>query len=194
MFAKGFKKICEDKSVKLREELGFSSSAPLDPFALAEKLKINVLTPDQIEGISQQDLDVLLREDPDGWSAVTVCLAGKYLVILNSAHTGGRPASNLMHELSHILIGHKPSRIDLTEDGLLILNTYSQDQEEEANWMSGCLLLPREALLLIKRKRMAAYAVRKAYGVSEDMLNFRLNVSGVNKQFSRFNRYRHITL
>lgn len=191
MFAKGFKKICEDRAIRLRQELSFSASAPLDPYVLAEKLKIKVLNPEQINGLPQEDLNVLLKEDPDSWSAVTVCMAENYLVILNSAHSGGRPASDLMHELSHILIGHKPSRIDLTDDGLLILNTYSQDQEEEANWLSGCLLLPREALLLIKRKKMAAYAVRQAYGVSEDMLNFRLNVSGVNKQFSRFNRFRH---
>jgi len=30
----------------------------------------------------------------------------------------------------------------------MALRTHNEEQEEEANWLAGCLLLPREALLL----------------------------------------------
>lgn len=194
MFKRGFKKRCEDQSIRIRKALGIDASAPLDPYLLAEKSKIKLLTPEQIKDLAKEDLNVLLNEDPDGWSAITLCLGGTYLIILNSSHSDGRSSSDLMHEISHIIIGHKPSRVDLTEDGLLVLNTYDKDQEQEAGWLSGCLLLPRDALLLIRRKRLKTFAAKKIYGVSSDMLNFRLNKTGVNRQFQRFykkNAYNH---
>lgn len=67
-------------------------------------------------------------------------------------HRNGRLASDIMHELAHLIIGHEPARVDVTEDGLLILNTFSQKQEDEAKWLSGCLLLPRPALLAIRAR------------------------------------------
>lgn len=188
MFKRGFKKRCEDQSIRIRKALSLNTSAPLDPYLLAEKSKIKVLTPEQIKDLAQEDLNILLNEDPSGWSAVTLCLRGTYIIILNSSHSDGRSSSDLMHEISHIIIGHKPSRIDLTEDGLLILNTYDKDQEQEADWLSGSLLLPRDALLLIKRKGLKGFAAQKIYGVSSNMLNFRLNITGVNRQFQRFYR------
>jgi hypothetical protein len=32
----------------------------------------------------------------------------------------------------------------------LALRTYNEDQEQEADWPAGCLLLPRDALLTIR--------------------------------------------
>jgi hypothetical protein len=46
-----------------------------------------------------------------------------------------------MHELAHVIIGHEPARVDVTEGGSLILNTYNREQEDEADWLAGCLSL-----------------------------------------------------
>jgi Zn-dependent peptidase ImmA (M78 family) len=107
------------------------------------------------------------------------------VIIFNSSHRGGRPASDLMHELAHVIIGHEPARVDVTEDGSLILNTYNRDQEDEANWLAGCLLLARDALLWIKRQGLDPREAAKQYGVSVAMLQYRLNVSGVEQQLQR---------
>jgi Zn-dependent peptidase ImmA (M78 family) len=90
-----------------------------------------------------------------------------------------------MHELAHIIIGHNPGRIDVTEDGSLILNTYERQQEDEANWLAGSLLLPREALLWIKRQGLDLGTAARQYGVSVTMLQYRLNVTGVEHQSRR---------
>jgi Zn-dependent peptidase ImmA (M78 family) len=90
-----------------------------------------------------------------------------------------------MHELAHVIIGHEPARVDVTEDGSLILDTYNRDQEDEANWLAGCLLLPRDALLLIKREALELREAAKQYGVSVAMLQYRFNVSGVEQQLKR---------
>ena len=95
------------------------------------------------------------------------------------------PASDLTHEMAHVLAGHTPSRIDVSEDGLLLLNSFDRDQEDEANWLAGCLLLPREALMLIQRSGLSLEVACRRYGVSSAMMNYRLGVTGVNKQLRR---------
>jgi Zn-dependent peptidase ImmA (M78 family) len=40
------------------------------------------------------------------------------LVVLNSAHPKTREANTLMRELAHLIIGHKPAWLDITNDGL----------------------------------------------------------------------------
>jgi Zn-dependent peptidase ImmA (M78 family) len=84
-----------------------------------------------------------------------------------------------------MLLVHKPGRMDVSEDGLLILDSYDLVQEKEAEWLSGCLLLPREALLHITRKSMNVEEAENRYHVSNKMMLYRQGVTGVNKQFNR---------
>jgi Zn-dependent peptidase ImmA (M78 family) len=101
-----------------------------------------------------------------------------------------------MHVVAHLIIGHEPARVDVTEDGLLIVSSYyKQQQEEEAKWLSGCLLLPREALLLIRRQKMDAEEAARTYGVSDQMLTFKQSVLNLVPQVSRDMRAdaRHLT-
>jgi Zn-dependent peptidase ImmA (M78 family) len=189
VFTRGFKSWCENTALQMRRVLNVRAFDPLNPWTLAEHLQIRVWNADQIPGLDAEYLQILLREDSDSWSAVTLCVDSKALVILNPSHSGGRPASDLTHELSHILIGHKAARIDVSEDGL-ILSTYDRKQEEEAAWLSGCLLLPREALLFIRQQQMDQQTVIRTYGVSLDMFQYRLNVTGVDRQLSQTKRGR----
>lgn len=66
-----------------------------------------------------------------------------------------------------------------------MLESYSRKDEEEADWLSGCLLLPRPALMHIKRRMVDEEAVAEHYMVSRAMLKYRLDVSGVNYQYRR---------
>ena len=49
--------------------------------------------------------------------------------------------------LAHILLGHKPTRVFMNPHTGLALRTHDKEQEEEAGWLAGCLMLPREVLL-----------------------------------------------
>lgn len=158
----------------------------MNPHALAKHLGVAVHTVEEVPGLSSDCVRILLQEDADSWSAVTLYANGKSVIILNSSHAQTRLASDLVHEIAHILIGHSPSRVDLTEDGSLMLSTYSRQQEDEANWLAGCLLLPREALVLIRRQRLDLAVAARKYGTSMDMLRYRINVTGVDYQFRRW--------
>src|SRR5258708_23251216 len=185
---KGFKKTCESVSLQMRRKLDLRDTDALDPYLLAEYLGIKVIFPRNIPGLSDEKLKILLQTGVDSWSAATLICGGKNLIILNSAHSQARSSSDLMHEISHILLGHRPSEIAVTKDRLLMLNIFNQDQENEANWMAGCLLLPRTVLMLVKRKGWNAQTVKSIYKTSENMLTYRLNITGVNNQFDRFRR------
>jgi hypothetical protein len=185
VFARGFKSWCETTALLQRKTIGLAATEPLNPSRLAKLLGVEVMRAEEVPGVDSDMLQVLLSEDPDSWSAITVSVGRRDLIIVNSSHSGGRPASDLTHELSHILIGHIPARVDITEDGLLILNTYDKNQEEEANWLAASLLLPREALFDIRRRRLTDTVASREYGVSVAMLRFRFNVSGVDFQLNR---------
>ncbi|MGA9996882.1 MAG: ImmA/IrrE family metallo-endopeptidase [Pyrinomonadaceae bacterium] len=185
MFARGFKSWCEKVAVEQRRVLKLRPFDPLNPLDLAQHLGIEIWNVESIPGIDSECLRTLLEEDPESWSAVTINVGSKKIIISNSAHSDGRRASDLMHEISHILIGHKLGRIDVTEDGLLLLNTYDKQQEEEAMWLTGCLLLPRPAVLLIHRQNMDTKAAERKYGATTSMLRYRLSVTGVTKQSYR---------
>lgn len=144
-----------------------------------------VRTVEEVPGLSPECMRILLHDDADSWSAVTLSANLKNLIILNSSHAQTRLASDLVHEIAHILIGHKPARIDLTEDGSLMLSTYGKQQEDEANWLAGCLLLPREALILIRRQQMDLPTAARKYGTSMAMLKYRISVTGVDYQLKR---------
>ncbi len=185
MLQRGFKKWCETVALQQRRLLGLSPTDPLDPRALAEHLGIAVWLPADVPGVDAESLRELLHNDRDAWSAVTIRLGAQHVIILNSSHSGGRPAGDLAHELSHVLIGHVPARVDITEDGFLMLNTFDRKQEDEAAWLAGCLLLPRDALMFVRRGQLDTRTAAQRYGVSQDLFGYRLRMTGVDTQLSR---------
>lgn len=188
MFERGFKTWCETYSIDKRQVLGIAPSAPLDTRRLAEHLGVRVRTPKDIPGLGDGTLGVLLRNDGrtrSCWSAVTVVVGSRVVVVLNSSHSPARQASDLTHELAHRIRGHAAEEVNVTADGLMLLTNYDKQQEDEADWLSGCLLLPREALTAIKRRHMEARKAAIEYGVSEKMLTYRMAMTGVNRQFAQ---------
>ena len=187
MFERGFKAWCERFSTEKRKELGVKSTEKLDPHLLAESLGIKVWVPQDVPGLSIDHIDILLQNDgktSSCWSAITLIVGSKTLVILNSSHSPGRQASDLMHELSHKILGHKPHQTEISPDGIMLLSAYEKQEEDEADWLSATLLLPRKALEFIKRSRLLDEDAARKYGVSIKMLKYRMSMTGVNRQFS----------
>ena len=187
MFERGFKTWCEKYATDKRKELGLEANAPLDARSFARHLGVKIWTPADVPGLSTSSLDVLLRNDgvtPSCWSAVTVLAGDRVLVILNSSHSPARQASDLTHELAHRIRGHEAQEVEVSAEGLMLLKSYDKLQEEEADWLSGCLLLPRDALLAIKKRRLEDAAAAVEYGVSMRMLSYRMAMTGVKRQFA----------
>lgn len=183
MLVRGFKTKCENISAETRKKLDLGKSDPLSPAVLAEYLGVCLLKPTDIDNLSEESRRQLLREDRDSWSAVTVSYLGVDMIFYNPTHSKWRHSSDIMHELSHIILGHKPSQIVfLGTDAQFALRDYNQDLEEEATWLSGCLLLPRDALISVRLSDLSDLQARDKYGASIDLITFRMNKTGVNFQ------------
>lgn len=182
----GFKSASERRSISVRAELGLKPADPLSARQLAAYLNVAVLGVDQVPGVTPALLGHLLGSDPESWSAFTVAPPEMTLIVLNTAHSPARQESDLMHEASHLLCEHEPSEL-VTIPGLdLPIRTFNKAQEEEADWLAGCLLLPRPVLELAMRRGLSDFQIAEEYGASYQMIRYRRGVTGVALQKSRW--------
>jgi IrrE N-terminal-like domain len=186
---RGFKSWAERTAAGLRDDLSLSSEDSLEPRQLAAYLQVELRTPDDIDGLPDATKRQLLVIDPSGWSAVTIERGKATLIIYNPTHSVGRQASDITHELAHLILGHKPSTLIISNDGHLIMRSYDQKQEDEANWLAWALLLPRETLLYCKRIQLGTAQIAQRFGVSEKLVNYRLRITGVEAQLRRAARF-----
>lgn len=177
---RGFKTWCENISSRYRDELKISRTAPLNAKYFASYLKIPILSPEAISNLSEDSKRILLIEDPNSWSALTLCKGEKHIIIYNSTKSPGRTSSDIMHELSHIIIGHEGQKNLYSHELNVMLRHFNAEQEDEANCLAGILLLPKDALWSIKNRNLSNEQASEEYCVSKQLLNMRLNLSGVN--------------
>jgi len=90
-----------------------------------------------------------------------------------------------MHELSHLILEHKPSRFDVSHNGAMILDNYDHKQEDEANWLAGALLVPRDPLCEILRNININQRAAENFEVSVDMIRCRRQSTGIDIQLKR---------
>ncbi len=183
-FERGFKTWAENTAVSIRARLGAKQSDPLVPLRLAEHLGVRVWTPSNVPGLSEVSLNYLTSPEGDEWSALAVRVGRKDVVVLNSTHSPARQNSDLTHELAHLIRQHEPAQIMISEETGIGLRSFNELQEAEANWLAGCLLLPRPALSYSVARKIGRESICEHFGVSEELLRYRLNVTGVGRQFA----------
>ena len=181
---RGFKAQAERSAAAARQALGLAPHTPLDPWAYAAHLKVIILDFNSL-GLSAQGVRQLTVIDGDSWSAMTLKVDNSFAIVLNPAHARTRQCNDLMHELAHIVLRHVPVRVEVSETGLLLLSDYSDEQEQEADWLAAALLLPREGLVQLRTNNKGAAEIAMYYGVSEALCQWRLRMTGVDVQMRR---------
>lgn len=184
---RGFKAEAERLAARLRTELACSGYQRLDLYALAQHIGVEVKSADDL--VDRADLERLNALQPGCFSAATFHLPGGRVVAVTNpvGASPGRLNSDLAHELAHVLLKHEVRRIQRI--GAVSFFDCDPEQEEEANWLGGCLLLPRPLLLTEARRGLTADQIAEKHAVSLPMARFRLNASGVLMQVSRGRRY-----
>lgn len=181
---RGFKAQAERSAAVARLALGVKDHAPLDPWAYAAHLNVTVLEFGKL-GLSPQAVRQLTAVDGDSWSAMTLQLVDSFAIVINPAHAPTRQRNDLMHELAHIELRHAPARVEVSDTGLLLLSDYSDEQEQEADWLGAALLLPREGLVKLRSAHKSTPEIATLYGVSEALCDWRLRMTGVDVQMRR---------
>ena len=164
--------------------LGLTSDAPIDPWVYASHLGVLVLEFAELD-LAPETASQLTVVDEQSWSAMTVQENGGFAIVINPAHATTRRRADLMHELAHIELKHVPARVEVSKTGVLLLSDYSDDQEQEADWHAGALLVPRESLVAMRARRSSVADIATYYGVSESLCEWRLRMTGVDVQLAR---------
>ncbi len=176
---RGFKSEAERIARGVRSDMGLNAAKSVAPEDLATLIGIEIRAGDEL--VQRERFRELERIQPESFSACTLRPSPERVVIVyNPLSAKSRRRSDLAHELAHILLDHELSRLERL--GEVTFFSCDAIQEEEAGWLSGCLLLPRALLLAETRRGVSAKEIARKCGVSEQMAQYRLNVTGVLRQ------------
>lgn len=175
---RGFKTEADAHARELRAELHLLKHAPLCPWKLARHLAIPIIPLSALRPFAPEAVRTLLGPGRGFFSAVTV-FGGRHgcvrLVCHNDGHAKTRQAADISHELSHAILGHPPTRPFEGDDVA----------EEEAKWLGPALLVSQEAAMHVAFHNLSVESAAGVYGVSEDLMRMRLNVTGALKRAGR---------
>ena len=174
----GFKSKANAIARGARAGLGLAVTAPLPPLRLAAEMQVAVAPLSSFEGECAVAVRHLMKVDRRAFSAGTFHLAGRTLVVFNDANAEDRQASDLAHELAHLLLKH-PMLPVLDHRGCRHVD---KGLEEQANWLGPALLVSEEAALHIAKLAWTVERAAVEYGVTEEVARFRLNVTAAYRR------------
>ncbi|HAX76902.1 MAG TPA: Zn peptidase [Cyanobacteria bacterium UBA11372] len=155
-----------------RHQLGFKAYQPLPATVLATYFQATIFTPETFPNAEPEQVKILCNSD--NWSA-GIIRKNPLWIVHNSRHATTRQEANLMHEFAHVILKHKTIGCD-PKTGL---PQRRQQDEDEAVYLGGCLQIPRRGLLWAGQKNMTLAQIALHFNASEEMVNFRMNVSGI---------------
>ncbi len=175
----------EIKALGLREFAGLRrDDQRLDPFELARYAKLLVVNYEQIEPfLSGETREELLQGGKDSWSGGACSQRlpdGRKLIILNPTHSPNRQNATLMEEISHVFLGHQPSRLavrTLNKQGKPIARDYRPEIEEEAYGVGAAALVPYSSLKRFVARGKTSREIARHFNVSRDLVEYRIKVS-----------------
>jgi hypothetical protein len=173
----------ELNALGFRDFAGVGPDVPLDPFRLASFANLLVVGFDQIKGLSSDVRDHLLGAASEKWSGGACSLPlpdGRRIVILNPKHGRMRTNATLMEEVSHVFLGHQPSRLKVvaeTESGRTISREYRKADEEAAYATGAAALVPFSALRRFVLEGQTSQQIAKYFHVSRELVEYRLKVT-----------------
>ena len=178
---RGFKAESERLAKDIWSAMRLTPDHPMDAVELAKHLGCTVRRADALVDIGK--LRELLQIQKDAFSACTFKLPDdRYAVVYNPLVSHGRRNSDVAHEVAHIVLDHSFSRLERLGDVAFLAG--DKQQEEEAAWFSGCLLLPRFALIHDLRKRRKPVTIARNRMLSKKMVDYRVRVTGVARQLA----------
>lgn len=175
---RGFKAAAERRSVELRDELGIGKDARLPMHELAAHLGVELRSAGELIDVDRlQQIEDL---QPGAFSACTFEIGERRVIVWSPLSNPGRINSDLAHELSHVDLNHKVQEVHMVGD--LTFFGCDPDEEQEANWMAGCLLLPRPLLYTELKRGNTPQGIANKYDVSLQMAQYRIRATGVERQ------------
>lgn len=179
---RGFKTEANRTAREIRAELGLAADAPLCPFLTATHLEVLTVKLSDFREQHGDAVEYLISAAGQAeFSAITVCIGSTRVIVYNDGHSPARCAANIMHELAHMLLLHPPHPL-CGETGK---RHFDAGLEDEANWFGPALLVSDEAAMSVAKRGITIRSAAAEYGVSTQLMQMRLNVTGAQRRISR---------
>lgn len=173
---RGFKEHAKRLAIEVRAEIGLSPLDPLDPLDLAGEYGIPVYALSGLPSAADPGTAAWLDGPGHGVFSAALLPCGTGMFILdNDLHAQTRRNSSLAHEMAHVLCEHQFTEALITADGC---RAADRNDEEEADWLGGELLITYTAALDAARRGLDDQTVAERYGVSPARAAMRMNASG----------------
>ncbi|MEO3862104.1 ImmA/IrrE family metallo-endopeptidase [Acrocarpospora sp. B8E8] len=164
-----------------RAELRLRPTDPFDPYALADAHGIDVYTLSELRGfgIGIRAFSHFTVDDSSAWSAALVPFGTARVIIENESHALVRRRSNIAHELGHHLLEHPFDDVIFGEDHK---RQFNEQQEKEAKFMAGELLIPLAAAARMAFDGWDNARVAATFGVSTQFAQMQMKGQRVRAQ------------
>src|SRR5487761_1348426 len=181
---RGFKAEAERLATQVRDDMGVGPYEPLDIHKLVHHVGAHLRMADELT--SRTKLQELEELQPGAFSACTFDFGTRKIIVISPLATTERQRSDASHEASHLLLDHDVKEVE--QLGGLSFFTCDPVEEQEANWLAGCLLHPRDLLVRSLKRGLDVAAIAEANAVSLQMANFRLRATGAERQATTWRR------
>jgi Zn-dependent peptidase ImmA (M78 family) len=99
-------------------------------------------------------------------------------IFFNEAHAPTRQASDISHECAHDILGHEAAAVF----DRLGIRDWDKEQEAEAEYLAGALLVTAEGAIWAIRRGMSDRDAAAHFGVSSSLYMMRVNKTAARKR------------
>ncbi|MCI1189887.1 ImmA/IrrE family metallo-endopeptidase [Hymenobacter sp. DH14] len=200
-FPPRFKTEAEATALNLRRQLGLTVEHACPARQVTGLYGITVTAAGTLE--REIILDALRAEFPDQvrvrqqlalvanatteFSAIVAIVRDHKMILYNGNNSPARQESDIMHEVAHILRGHKGDCLQLNAD--ISLRVHNEDHEQEAKWLGATLQIPEEGILRHVCAGRTSEEIAAIYGASVQMANYRRRILGIDIRAARRKRF-----
>lgn len=184
---RGFKTHAERLAVEVRSKIHLDVQSRLDLAALRAHLNVDLIDLSTLRERCADAVDHLHAEGQSDFSAALLVGPQGRLMVINDSHSTARLANSIAHELAHLLLDHVP------QPGFDPLGNrhWPAEDEDEADWLAGCLLAPRAGLIAVMtRLGLDLELGADHYGISIELMRRRWHQTGAARQLERARRAR----
>lgn len=170
-------------AVGFRDFARVRPTSPLDPFRLAKFANLVVIEFEQIKGLSAKNREHLLGSASEEWSGGACSRPlpdGRRIVILNPNHGRMRTHATLMEEISHVFLGHQPTKLKIVREdaqGRTVSRDYRKADEDAAYGTGAAALVPFAALRKFVLEGQRSLQIARHFRVSRELVEYRLKVT-----------------
>ncbi len=167
---------CEEIALDVRGELELGREDIFDPRDLADLLAIQVHTIERFRDFLPDEVRQLTELDAASFAAATVFCETRCLILVNPSQSDSEEALSIAHELAHLELEHEPTWPLFDEQGRR--KRWAKDEELEAEYLAGALLIPRSAVLpVFSRLDKDPLGIAAHFGVSLSLMRRRIAAS-----------------